>query len=299
MQLKLNLNGEVGPFINYLKNFAKIRPSLLIEIDTNSNAFIAKTFSEDRASVRYSAITFSDCQMSVVKNDGEKELNGKRIKAGILIHLPKLIKIIERFGADVDDKGFCNFDIDIDYDKMKNQDGTEDFVATTISFSSKILKMKMDGFRITELKYLPDDVFNNVVFNVEDPVTFELHPITIQSVIKTSDIIKMDARKDTLVFYVEGVDVFVKDYTGKDEKGNDKPANFIYKIGTLEQKPDYDIRAAIFREKFIQMMDKTDDTFNVILGRRKTPSGDYVVDRILFDSTTSQTKVVISIVNEG
>lgn len=299
MQLKLNLNGEVGPFINYLKNFAKIRPSLLIEIDTNSNAFIAKTFSEDRASVRYSAITFSDCQMSVVKNDGENELTGKRIKAGILIHLPKLIKIIERFGADVDDKGLCNFDIDIDYDKMKNQDGTEDFVATTISFSSKILKMKMDGFRITELKYLPDDVFNNVVFNVEDPVTFELHPSTIQSVIKTSDIIKMDARKDTLVFYVDGVDVFVKDYTGKDERGNDKPANFIYKIGTLEQKPDYNIRAAIFREKFIQMMDKTDDTFNVILGRRKTPSGDYVVDRILFDSITSQTKVVISIVNEG
>ena len=299
MQLKLNLNGEVGPFINYLQNFAKIRPSLLIEIDTNSNAFIAKTFSEDRASVRYSAITFSDCQMSVVKNDGENELTGKRIKAGILIHLPKLIKIIERFGADVDDKGLCNFDIDIDYDKMKNQDGTEDFVATTISFSSKILKMKMDGFRITELKYLPDDVFNNVVFNVEDPVTFELHPSTIQSVIKTSDIIKMDARKDTLVFYVDGVDVFVKDYTGKDERGNDKPANFIYKIGTLEQKPDYNIRAAIFREKFIQMMDKTDDTFNVILGRRKTPSGDYVVDRILFDSITSQTKVVISIVNEG
>ena len=299
MQLKLNLNGEVGPFINYLKNFAKIRPSLLIEIDTNSNAFIAKTFSEDRASVRYSAITFSDCQMSVVKNDGENELTGKRIKAGILIHLPKLIKIIERFGADVDDKGLCNFDIDIDYDKMKNQDGTEDFVATTISFSSKILKMKMDGFRITELKYLPDDVFNNVVFNVEDPVTFELHPSTIQSVIKTSDIIKMDARKDTLVFYVDGVDVFVKDYTGKDERGNDKPANFIYKIGTLEQKPDYNIRAAIFREQFIQMMDKTDDTFNVILGRRKTPSGDYVVDRILFDSITSQTKVVISIVNEG
>ena len=299
MQLKLNLNGEVNPFINYLKNFAKIRPSLLIEIDTKSNAFIAKTFSEDRASVRYSAITFSDCQMTVVENDGESELNGKRIKAGILIHLPKLIKIIERFGSDVDDKGMCNFDIDIDYDKMKNQDGTEDFVATTISFSSKILKMKMDGFRITELKYLPDDVFNNVVFNVEDPVTFELHPATIQSVIKTSDIIKMDARKDTLVFYVDGLDVFVKDYTGKDEKGNDKPANFIYKIGTLEQKPDYEIRAAIFREKFIQMMDKTDDTFNVILGRRKTPSGDYVVDRILFDSTTSQTKVVISIVNEG
>ena len=299
MLIKLNLNGEVGPFINYLKNFAKIRPSLLIEIDTTANAFIAKTFSEDRASVRYSLISFSDCNMMVVKNEGESELGNKRIKAGILIHLPKLIKILERFGSDVDDKGNCNFDIDIEYDKLKNQDNTEDYVATSISFTSSILKMKMDGFRISELKYLPDDVFNNVVFNVEDPVKFSLEPTTISSVIKTSDIIKVDPRKDTLVFYVDGTNVFVKDFTGKDEKGNDKPANFIYKIGELESKPDYEIRAAIFREKFIQMMDKTDDTFDVILGRRKTPSGDYVVDRILFDSETTATKVVISIVNEG
>ena len=109
----------------------------------------------------------------------------------------------------------------------------------------------------------------------------------------------MDARKDTLVFYVDGTDLYVKDYLGKDEKGNDKPANFIYKIGTLAEKPDYEIRAAIFREKFIQMMDKTDDTYNIILGRRKTQDGEYVVDRILFDSTTSTTKVVISIINEG
>ena len=231
MLLKLNLNGEVGPFINYLKNFAKIRPSLLIEIDTTANAFIAKTFSEDRASVRYSLISFSDCNMMVVKNEGESELGNKRIKAGILIHLPKLIKILERFGSDVDHKGNCNFDIDIEYDKLKNQDNTEDYVATSISFTSSILKMKMDGFRISELKYLPDDVFNNVVFNVEDPVKFSLEPTTISSVIKTSDIIKVDPRKDTLVFYVDGTNVFVKDFTGKDEKGNDKPANFIYKIG--------------------------------------------------------------------
>ena len=138
MLLKLNLNGEVGPFINYLKNFAKIRPSLLIEIDTTSNAFIAKTFSEDRASVRYSLISFSDCNMMVVKNEGESELDNKRIKAGILIHLPKLIKILERFGSDVDDKGNCNFDIDIEYDKLKNQDNTEDYVATSISFTSSV-----------------------------------------------------------------------------------------------------------------------------------------------------------------
>ena len=193
----------------------------------------------------------------------------------------------------------CNFDIDVEYNKLVNPDKTTDFVTTTLSFSSSALKMKMDGFRISELKYLSDDKFNNIVFNVDDPVSLEILPSTISSIIKTSDIIKMDARKDTLVFYVDGTDLYVKDYLGKDEKGNDKPANFIYKIGTLAEKPDYEIRAAIFREKFIQMMDKTDDTYNIILGRRKTQDGEYVVDRILFDSTTSTTKVVISIINEG
>ena len=294
MHLKLTLNGSVDPLVNYLKNFAKIRPSLLIEIDTNLKAFVAKTFSEDRAAVRFSAIPFADCNMTVVSHDGEKELGQNRIKAGILIQLPKLIKIVERFGADVDDKGNSNFDIDVDYDTLKNADNTTDFVATSISFSSNTLKMKMDGFRISELKYLDDDKFNNIVFNVHDAVSFEVAPAVISSIIKTSDIIKVDPRKDTLVFYVDGQDVYVKDSADKK-----KAPNFVYKIGHLETKADYAIQVSIFREKFIQMMDKTDETFKIILGRTKTGENSYDIDRILFDSLTTSTKVVISRINEG
>lgn len=294
MHLKLTLNGSVDPFVTYLKNFAKIRPSLLIEIDTNLKAFVAKTFSEDRASIRFSAIPFADCNMTIIEHDGEKELGQNRIKAGILIQLPKLIKIVERFGADVDDKGNSNFDIDVDYDVLKNSDNATDYVATSISFSSTILKMKMDGFRITELRYLPDSTFNNTVFNVQDPVSFEVAPAVISSIIKTSDIIKVDPRKDTLVFYVDGQDVYVKDSADKK-----KAPNFVYKIGHLDATADYSIQVSIFREKFIQMMDKSDETFKIILGRTKTPSGEYDIDRILFDSLSTSTKVVISRINEG
>lgn len=294
MHLKLTLNGSVDPFVNYLKNFAKIRPSLLIEIDTNSKAFIAKTFSEDRAAVRFSAIDFEKCNMVISEHDGENELGDNRIKAGILIQLPKLIKIVERFGEIKDESGNSTFDIKLDYDLLKNQDGTTDYVATSISFLSSVLKMKMDGFRISELKYLSDDTFNNVVFNVHDPVDFEINPGVITSIIKTSDIIKVDPRKDALVFYVDGLDVYVKDTYDKK-----KTPNFVYKIGQLSQKPDYDIQVSIFREKFIQMMDKTDETFKVILGRTKNADGSYDVDRILFDSLSSKTGVVISRINEG
>lgn len=293
MHVKLNLTGSVDTFVTYLKNFAKIRPSLLIEIDTNQRAFIAKTFSEDRASVRFSAVSFENCCMNVVEHEGEETLGKNRIKAAIIQQLPKFIRIIERFGSDVDDKGNCNFDINIEYGELKNDNNT-DYAATSITFSSNILKMKMEGFRISELNYLPDDVFNKNVFNVEDSVDFVLSSSAIASIIKTSDIVKIDPKKDALIFYLENKDVYVKDNTGK----NNQP-NFVYKIGELQNTTDYPIRIAIFREKFIQMMDKSEDDYRVILGHHKQNSGDYVVDRILFESTKNDTKIVISVINEG
>lgn len=292
MKLKLDLKGDITPFSSFLKTFAKVRSSLLLEIDTNQKAFISKVFSEDRASVLYSAISFEDCNMTVVSHDGEKELGKNRIKAGILIQLPKFIKIVERLGADLDKDGNSDFSININYDILNNSDGSVDYVVTSIVFISSLLKMKMDGFRISELKYLSDDIFNNVVFNVQDQYSFDLTPATISTIIKTSDIVKVDPRRDTLVFFVDGKDVFVKDLVP-----NDKQPNFVYQIGTLEEKPDYEIRIPIFREKFIQMMDKSTETYKVIMGRRKD-GPNYVVDRILFDSENSQTKVVISKVNE-
>ena len=139
MHLKLTLNGSVDPFVNYLKNFAKIRPSLLIEIDTKLKAFVAKTFSEDRASIRFSAISFDACNVTITSHENEKELGDNRIKTGILIQLPKLIKIVERFGSDLDDKGNSNFDIDVDYDILKNSDNSSDFVALSMLLISLIV----------------------------------------------------------------------------------------------------------------------------------------------------------------
>lgn len=296
MHLKLTLNGGVDPFVGYLKNFAKIRPSLLIEIDTNIKAFVAKTFTEDRASVRFSAIPFDKCNMVVVENTGESELGANRVKAGILLQLPKFIKILEQFGSDVDKSGNANFDITFEYDTLTNKDGSTDFVATAIAFESKTLKMQMDGFRISELAYLSDEKFNTVVFNVQDEIRFKLTPEVISTIIKTSDIVKIDPRKDALVFYVDGKDLYVKDYSGQ---GNKSASSFIYKLGMLENEPDYPVSAKIFREKFIQMMDKSNENYDLILGRRPTAEGGYVVDRILFDSLDSFTKIVISIINQN
>ena len=204
MTLKLNLNGSADPFINYLKSYLRIRESLLLEIDTNLRAFVAKTFTEDKSSIRFSSISFNDANMSIVSDNGEDERNGSRIKVGILIQLKKFIQIVERLGSDVNEKGESNFNIEIDYEPFQNtNDKSVDFVTTSISFNSEILKMRMDGFRISELTYLSDDTFKSVVFNATDAVSIEISASTINSIIKTSDIVKIDVRKDALVFYNE------------------------------------------------------------------------------------------------
>ena len=57
--------------------------------------------------------------------------------------------------------------------------------------------------------------------------------------------------------------------------------------------PEYPIEIAINREKFIKMLDKGDDTYNIIIGKY-TVNGSNSVDRVLFDSVTSATKIIIA-----
>lgn len=290
MLLKLNLNGSAEPFISYLKNYLRIRESLLLEIDTKTRAFVAKTYTEDKSSVRFSSIMFDDANVKIVSDDGEETRGESRIKVGILIQLKKFIQIIERLGSDVDKEGNANFDIEIEYDQLVNQkDNSIDFIATSIAFKSDILTMRMDGFRPSEFTYLQDDKFLGVVFNVKDPITLEMSADVINSIIKTSDIVKIDVRKDALVFYVEGKTLYVKDRGN----GTEKKPNFVYKLGELEAEPEYAVSIPITRDRFMKMLDKTDENFKIIIGKSVNGDGESV-DRVLFDSLKTSTKIVIA-----
>lgn len=300
MQLKLNLSGSAEPLINYLKSYARIRESLLLEVDTNARAFVAKAFTEDKSSIRFASITFEEANISVVSDDGADERGQNRIKVGILLRLKKFIQIIERFGADADSDGKSVFDFIITYGPMDRIDKETkaqytDFVSTELKFSSDKLNMKMNGFRINEFKYLSDETFSNVVFNVGDPVYLDIRGAELASIVKTSEIIKFDPRKDMLIFYVEGSTLYVKDQGD----GDGKNPNFTYKIGELNAAPGYDIFLPFNREKFIKLIDKSEEDFKVILGRVFDPeSNQYVTDRALFDSLTSTTKLAVSIMKD-
>ena len=289
--LKLNLNGNSESLVNYLKNFAKIQNSLLLEIDTEKKVFVAKIFTKDRGAIRFSSISFEDCSISIV-SDNSKERGANRIKVGILIQLTKFIKMLERFGADVDkETNNSDFIIRIEYDSLVSN-GNTDYVATLIAFENSYLKMKIDGFKLSELVYLPDDKFKNDIFNVDDPVTLNLSAETVNSVIKATDIVKVDPLADIVRFYIENKNVYICDAFNSDGA---KEPNFVYKLGTLETDPGYAISAIILREKFIQMVDRGDKGCKLILGHRKNSAGEYIVDRVLFDSEDGMTKVVIGI----
>ena len=280
MELKLHLDGSVEPLSNYLKNFLKIRKSILLEIDTKQRAIVAKTFSDDHSSVRFSSITFNDAHLTIVSDTNENERGDARIKVGVLLLLNKLIQIIDRFGSMGPD-GKSDFEIVIKYDILQSKGNVVDYIATDILFNSEILKMRMKGFRTAELDYLSDEEFKDI-FNVMDPVSIEVSSETIETIIKTSDIIKYNPREDMLMFYVENGALYVRDSRDAAE------SKFVFKIGDVDNNPNYEIALPVTREFFVKMMDKGDESYRIILGH----DDDGVISRILFDSTTSSTKII-------
>ena len=307
LNLKLNLKGSVDPLVGYLKNFSEIDNSILLEVDPTGERLLAKTFTKDSGSVRFSAISFADCNLSVVSNSGAEALGNSRILVALLNALKKSISILKRFSEI--NGGNVDMTIDIDYALVKlKKTGAEHFAGLYIVFSDQKLEMKLDGFRLSEFKYLTDEKFFSV-FNVQTEYSFELSPETIESIIKTYSIVKL-GDSDALTFFVEGNGVYVRDsnykfnsgaiYTEEYEISLDtqksvKSSNFTLKIGELPTTPTIDLSANILGSRFVGMV-ASGEPFRVIFGK---PENAPTVDRLLFDSTQTNTKLVISTIFRG
>lgn len=287
MKLKLNLSGSVEPLENYLKKFWRIRESLLLEIDTKERAFVAKTYTEDKSCVCFSSVTFESCGISIVSDDGETERGDARIKLAIFQQLKKFIQVVERFGSEIGTEEDSHIEINITYDPLVEKDGTTTWCTTQTQFVSPSLKIKMDGFRVQEFNYISDETFKNRIFNVSDEVFVEIAPTVILNIVKTSEIVKHDDRLDALIFFNSGKDLYVKDQGNAE--GATEP-NFELLVGELDKEPEYEINLSINRDKFIRMLNKSDESYRIILGKSAM---DGSVDRILFDSTESVTKIII------
>lgn len=273
-------SGELTNFIEWLDRFSGeiSHDSLVIEIDPTEQVFISKTYSDDKSLVRYSKISFIDANLEISKK--EEDLHS-RVLVGIFLILPKFIKAIKTF-ATADD-----FQMSIDYD-MLMMGTSEKWCATSVTFKSKTLKMKIPGSSISagEMNPLSDEVFLNKVWVAPDPISVTLSADLLKNLVSISDIFaNADKMKNFMEFYTKNVDgtpmMFVRD---PDENAYD------YELGPIEGDLKNDVVIPIYRDKFLLSVKNAYDETKIIIST-KTPN------RVLIELKGGDTKTIIARVN--
>lgn len=145
---------NVKPFSAWLKRFSSVDNSLLLEIDTGTSSFVAKTYNEERSVVKFSEIEFDEA--GLLMNEGGESLE-KRVKVGIY-HIPRLIKVMEQFGSD-------EFSLTFNYDEIQGE--TPELAALTIVLKNKSLKITIDCTSLNIFKYITDKLFNEAIAKVD------------------------------------------------------------------------------------------------------------------------------------
>lgn len=273
-------------FSNWLKEFKEISSSIWIEADLGTKEFIAKVYTDDKALVRFSKISFNDAGYDLVQlKDDEKnfiETLDSRVGIGLFMILPKFIDVINTF-AKVDHS------LEIDFSKI--DDGYE---AQHITFKSKTLKMKVQCSSISEFEVISDDVFFNVVSKKADPVDVTVSAEAVKSLTSISSIFTVDANRDYMEFY------FTKDEDGTpllnaknpDASNAGRAGAYDFTIGKLEDETGKDldsIHLDVMRSKFLIAVKNTSSDIIVTLSTDITQS-----NRVIF--TNGNTITVIAII---
>lgn len=278
MKLVFKNLGPIDGFTQWLKNFAVMAPSLLIEVDTKDKKFISKAFTVDKGLVRYSEISFADCNLEI--EEKVSDIPEVRLKLGIFLMLQKFITVCETFSP-------VDFKIIIDYEKMiDDHSQKEELVSDSITLKSKTLKMRIDEAAASEFTYLDDKIFNDSIHVAPNPILLVITPETIKNIISISGIFSTDSKKDIMILYSKN------DEDGPSLYARDKSSNYEYNLGVYQHDgPFSEFSASIFREKFLLSMKGVSEDVNLSMSTIDTT-------RILLDTISGTSKTVISIVNE-
>lgn len=142
-------------FTAWLKRFASIDASLLLEIDETNGLFKAKTYNEERSCVKLSKIKFDDAGFTIKPNK-----DPKKIKVG-LFNISRLIKVIDQFNNE--------FTITITYDEVNSANETE-LAAVNLVLKNNELKITVDCSSLNIFKYISDDKFSNQIAAIDSEV---------------------------------------------------------------------------------------------------------------------------------
>jgi len=209
MNLKLNFTEDATGFIDFLSSFKKISETLLLEIDTENQKFLAKSSSgkSDSSSIdstRYSQLPFAACGVSIVPQANQEVEIPARIYVGILNRLTKLISIVSEANRRVRDNEGASFSLTVSYTDMSIADLTGAKVNVSGAVSMLVKTSKLAGNKglsstmaCTDLnkntmRLTTDQQFDEAIFYL-DPDTkysFVVEPDSLESIFKMMEIYK-------------------------------------------------------------------------------------------------------------
>ena len=295
MEIQFQSTGENSGFENWLKGFKEISDSLLIEIDTASQQFVAKVFSNGRDVVKYGKLDFSDAGLEVtgVKDKSQKKISleewnaqneGKRIFFPILKTLKKFIEVVSLF------KGSENYKLNVKFTESDDR-----LLVSKAEFKSLALTMNVGSSELTEfadiITKLTDDNFRNKVSAIPNPMTFTVIPDALKTLFVASNIYSNDPKKDILSFQTKKVGDAWALYAVDHSNGI-----YNYNLGFMNQECENPVETAlpIVRENLITAAKNDAESLVITLEGMEGAEG----KKVRIDSGSKFITIIASVVTE-
>ena len=295
MEIQFQSTGENSGFENWLKGFKEISDSLLIEIDTASQQFVAKVFSNGRDVVKYGKLDFSDAGLEVtgVKDKSQKKISleewnaqneGKRIFFPILNTLKKFIEVVSLF------KGSENYKLNVKFTESDDR-----LLVSKAEFKSLALTMNVGSSELTEfadiITKLTDDNFRNKVSAIPNPMTFTVIPDALKTLFVASNIYSNDPKKDILSFQTKKVGDAWALYAVDHSNGI-----YNYNLGFMNQECENPVETAlpIVRENLITAAKNDAESLVITLEGIEGAEG----KKVRIDSGSTFITIIASVVTE-
>lgn len=259
MELHLKSVDSTARLVNWLKGFKDIDASLLLEIDLNDNAFIAKSFPSSKAVVKYSSISFEDAgyELSAIKDDDGNDFDwskhektaSDRIMVGIYTILNKVTDVESMF-AETDHDMIIKFSLckNVLYVQpgVPNPVGVPEYQGEAITLKSKTLKMVITCSKISEFfERCDDDKFINCVCRIASPTVFSVTPETISNLSKISSVFA-SSKEDAIKIYTKEDDGQLALYVYDESNGS-----YDYLIGYYSSGETVPASILVFKENFL------------------------------------------------
>jgi hypothetical protein len=171
---------DAKSFSSWLKKFSLIDKSLLVEVDTKNQCFVAKSYNEEKSVVKYSMISFNDSGFTLKKPAEDF------IKIGIF-NIAAVIKSLDHFSSG-------EFSLQVQYEEVLSGK-TPEFAGVAILLKSSSLKVKLECTSLNIFQYIPTPLFEDKIAKTTTITPFNLSSGTIE---KINSLSELDKDKDYL-----------------------------------------------------------------------------------------------------